>query len=50
MHVTCWTVLWTTPVGEALVEQVSAGGALVCRYSLLGLLGHALVKVGSGGG
>lgn len=49
MHVTCWTVLWTTPVGEARwLNGFQRVAPWFAAALLLALLGHALVKVVSG--
>lgn len=50
MHVTCWTVLWTAPLGEARwLNGFQRVAPWFAAALLLALLGHALVKVGSGG-
>jgi len=50
MHVTCWTTLWTAPVGEARwLNGVQRVAPWFAATLLLVLLGHALVKMGTGG-
>lgn len=50
MHITCWTVFWTTPDGEAhWLNWIRRVVPWLAASMLMALLVHAMVKVGSGG-